>query len=458
MVKVKKSELLIWLESIDDPNELARSLIESGAIVDTGPDFVALVRRATFGKGEYSRLLEVLLPATKASRSQRLLRYERIKKHHPALEQLTSEWKRSAKGSMPASTNTAEDGSTSDGVPDSKPRQKNIPSKAVPDEFPEPSEWDRQFLRLLKVDLYENNLTIWPHLYGPHNFPPPPGYVPSDGRGRNPFAPPPKPLPSMQPSLLSADDAWKVFDGVSFAMWKHGKVMNAHVIIVWSMIRGIDAQKGMEVLGLYLNEARKWLSVGSRPRRKLVANPRSGEELHYVWVHENVPGRGFHSHILMHLPFSLRKEFDVWSRSCLVRLCKTNFDWKAFRIVPSYAKDEESKVRGAWRWYRYITKQLNPAAYLTVSHRTEGVSVVLLRDVLNPWRARTSIPLPRMKRAGVSHSIGRTAQKNEGFSSKLRQGSFDDLYQGKELHDRRSAELLNGVNAEEFGWQSQFKS
>ncbi len=122
-----------------------------------------------------------------------------------------------------------------------------------------------------------------------------------------------------------------------------GKVMNAHVVIVWSMIPNLDELQAVAILGKYLHGVGKWLEVGRGPRWRRQAYPREGDDLHYVWIHENAPERGFHTHIMLHLPFALRKEFDTWSRSYLARLCKTQFQWKAFRVVPSYAKTEETR-------------------------------------------------------------------------------------------------------------------
>lgn len=267
----------------------------------------------------------------------------------------------------------------------------------------------------------------------------------------NPFQ---KAPPELQSSMLTARDAIKVFNGMSFGMWKHGRVMNAHIIILWSMIPHMDEQKGMKVLGRYLNEARKWLGAGNGPRRRIINDARQGEEMHYVWVHENAVQRGFHSHVLTCVPEELRIQFEAWSRARLADLCKAHFPWKAFRLVRSYAKSNEDRVLGAWRWYRYLMKQIDPRAGLRVDDSVEGVSAVGLREVLKPWPARKSPPIPRMKLTGVSHSIGEGAQDAERFFSMLNQARLDELYSGREFDDRRQAELFKGIDPE---WRSEFQ-
>ena len=56
----EKDNYMIWLrdlEQIDDVEELARTLHESGEMPNGDPRLDALFRRATSGKGHYSQLL-----------------------------------------------------------------------------------------------------------------------------------------------------------------------------------------------------------------------------------------------------------------------------------------------------------------------------------------------------------------------------------------------------------------
>lgn len=454
---MKDSSLLTWLRSIDDPNELARSLIEAGVGDHPDDEFAALVSRAIIGEGEYSQRLRAMVPRKKrkSSREQarRARQFDRIRAHHPALEKLTA--RKNEAEATPLASEQLEEVETAPVGATKVELHEGVPSELWVPPVEKLTTWDRELGRSLRIHLHENASVLRSHLYGPHHYPPPEGYFPAEP-GSNPFQPAPQPARPMQASTLSAEDAGKVFDAISFAMWKHGKVMNAHVVIVWSMIPNVDEVRAAVILGKYLHSAGKWLGVGRGPRSRRRIDPRQGDDLHYVWVHENAPDRGFHTHIMLNLPFALRKGFDAWSRSYLARLCKTHFDWKAFRIVPSYAKTEETQVRGAWRWYRYMMKQLDAGAKLAVVDKVEGYSEVSLREVLRPWRARGSLSMPEMKRVGASHSIGERAQKKEEFLSKLKQASFDEIYQGRELVDRRAAELWK--DEPHPPWRSEFKS
>lgn len=288
----------------------------------------------------------------------------------------------------------------------------------------------RQFNGLgfgLASHLYENGSALWPHITT-LKFSPPIGYE-GNRRQTNPFVT--APVLASKPSSLTSTDVCKIYEAMAFGMWAHGVVMNAHVVIIWSMI-GLDELQGAKVLGEYLHEAKKWMRVGSGPRIRRISKPRSGSELHYVWVHENAPGRGFHSHVLMNVDQRIRKEFDAWSRNCLSRLTGRNVPWRAFRIVPSYAKNDEAAVVRAWSWFKYITKQLGENELLVQRSVHSGICEVAARSVFRPWRARPTLPVPPMKMTGASHSIGARQQAEFQFRSSFRKGETLP-YQGDEL-------------------------
>jgi hypothetical protein len=127
-------------------------------------------------------------------------------------------------------------------------------------------------------------------------------------------------------------------------MLGHGVTMNVHVIIVWSMM-GVGPVESGKRLGKCLNEATKWMRIGTEPRWQRAKNPRDEAELHYAWIHESAPNRGFHSHILMNVPVGLIKEFGVWSRACLLRYHGADFPFDAVRVVRSYAKTRDAAVK-----------------------------------------------------------------------------------------------------------------
>jgi hypothetical protein len=76
-----------WLESHTDNDDLARSMIEAGALDETDPKIAALLARATVGSGTYSqRLKAMIFPPVKTNASHRaaLRVFERVRQHNPA--------------------------------------------------------------------------------------------------------------------------------------------------------------------------------------------------------------------------------------------------------------------------------------------------------------------------------------------------------------------------------------
>lgn len=372
-------------------------------------------------------------------------RFNRIKMHHPALAKLTASIPQPPR---PATHPGEEDISNYRSDADGPSMNEAWGEISTPAD--RHSEWYSQFLKSLTAYRYEGQLELTSHLYGPH-CPPPPGYQSPVGEAVvNPFRTVQASAVPLQSSMLTTNDAMKVFDGISFAMWGHGKALNAHVVIVWSMIRGIDQGKAAEILGKYLNEASKWVAVRGGPR----APTRQGDELHYVWVHENARDRGFHTHILMNLPTNSRKAFDAWSRSCLARLCKTAFHEKTFRVVVSRSRSEIDQASRVWSWYRYLMKQLNPASGFGFFSGNTYCKTAM-RDVVKPWPMREGLPIRLTKRVGVSHSIGTKAQKEKGFISKLRSGEIGHMYQCSEFADRLAADLFK--NEKYPPWHCEFQ-
>lgn len=264
----------------------------------------------------------------------------------------------------------------------------------------------------LAAHLHECAPQIWSHIPDiAQQFPAPAGYLPWR-QSDNPFAVPQ--AAATQSSRLTLDDIRKLYDAMAYAMWRHKVTMNAHVIIIWPMMN-IESERGAKILGKYLHEAQKWAAVGLEPNEKR-RRTRLGWRLHYLYVHENSPGRGFHSHVLMNVEKHACGEFEAWSRQCLERLTKRYVRPDAFRLVRGYAKTEAAQIEQAWTWFRYITKEYDDEAQYIL--RDEGGrSKMPLRDVLKLWSARPAMNIPPMDRCKASHSIGGKAQQADGFRS-----------------------------------------
>lgn len=335
-----KDDTIARIKSVSGADERARTILESCDCNDSNLEVASLLRHAASGDGEHSRVLASLLRPLKASRGRNKAerRFDRIRPHHPAMGGL----KHIHVKDVPLEKINESPG-------DQQPWK--------PDDKPESFKPDQELGQRLAAYVYEHSKEMWPH-DSDLKFDPPAGYKPR-GLMVNPFwpvAPATTSVPElMRESWLTRREVRKIYNAMSYAMFKDGIIMNTHLIIIWSMM-GLSPEEGNAILGKYLHGAQKWLRVGCKPRKRRVASARTGTELRFAWVHENAPGRGFHSHVLLHLPYGLKKDFEMWSRTYLVKLTGRHFAWKAFRLCPSYEKIESAEVARAWSWFRYLPK------------------------------------------------------------------------------------------------------
>jgi hypothetical protein len=237
-------------------------------------------------------------------------------------------------------------------------------------------------------------------------------------------------------AYLTTNEVRKIYNAMSYAMWKDGIVMNSHVIIMWSMM-GLSEAEGDEILGDYLHKAQKWCQVGTKPRQRRVANARMGGQLRYVWVHENDLRRGFHSHLLLYLPDGALQCFKAWSRKALVDMTGKPLPERAFYLAPNRGKTEQDRVWLAWKWFRYLSKQLRPDAKIFWRDGDMGIHEAWVREVIKPCRIRESPPLPLKTLVNVSQNIGAGAQRNDRYVSRWDACVFDEFYSGNEMFEWR---------------------
>lgn len=414
-----------WIESFQDRNGRARAAIGACAVYEGDVDTARLAGHAATGDSMHSLIVSALLKPVKKRRGRNKAerRLYRMRNHNLMLAGLG--WK-----------------------PVKEPPLEKISGGSLGVQTPIDvaseileAPVDPFLSASIATYVYENHKTMWMHLPdlefdAPSNYKPRPQI-------ENPFHVQEQPqLPAAtRNGFLSVAEVWKLYDAMSYAMRKDGVVMNTHVIILWSEI-GLTHQEGDALLKDYLHKAQKWLRVGMKPRRYRKPSARQeGDELRFVWVHENAPNRGFHSHVLCNVPPHLHKEFAAWSRQSLARSAGKPMPWRAFRSVRSYAKTDASAVQRAWSWFRYLTKQLDPKLVVQVREGGNIVSATSLREVIRPWPLRQSPPIDLARLAGVSRNIANGVQAQDGFRSKLRNADFERLYTGDELDDwRRSVE------------------
>lgn len=225
-------------------------------------------------------------------------------------------------------------------------------------------------------------------------------------------------------SSLTTKEFRKLYEGVAFAHWRFNTPLNAHAIIVWQLMK-VDPAARAHVLGQYLHRARKWA-------RSRCGGRRIPWGMHYIFVHENAPKWGLHSHVLMNIEHVHREEFKAWSQECLQQLTKRHVPRDAFRLVCPRVKTKEAAFTRSWGWFRYLTKQHDDGWEFIVRDEAGQSERKLLREVFRLRRAKTALSVPPMKLCGVSHTIGREAQAAAGFRSRFWSGKTDRPYDENE--------------------------
>jgi hypothetical protein len=286
----------------------------------------------------------------------------------------------------------------------------------------------------------EHRRELWPHL---HDFEwPVTAPTKRQYNGFNPFA-----IPKTRASAL-ANEVPRLYGAVSFLMWAHGLVINAHLTINWGLLGVTDHRRAAMLLSRYNHEAAKWLKVGDtgRLRKRLTKRAWGGGSSHFfVYVHEHARDHGFHTHELIHVPRHRAQAFAEWSRLCLARLAGVpaapeaavyfSPATKKKGFVPYSGKNEGDEVARCWRWFRYIVKSLHPDH---VERDPNGMTVRSAREVfeLNESFIETE-PVHCRKLAGCSENIAVEAQRKAGFTSKFASGDWHRLYDGFELEECR---------------------
>jgi len=178
---------------------------------------------------------------------------------------------------------------------------------------------------------------------------------------------------------------------------------------------------------------------GRKPRQRRRERTGEGFTFRFVYVHENATQRGFHTHILCTVPWSLAKDFSAWSMRTLARLARHHGDGRTVRVVARYARDEGVAVARCWNWFRYITKQLDE----NVRWGPDAGPFRPLREILMVWPHRTALPVACAQMVGGSQDIWTKAQREAGFKSELQWGDPERIYDGRELDDGRHRRFMD---------------
>ena len=237
------------------------------------------------------------------------------------------------------------------------------------------------------------------------------------------------PRPHDQEERITARQAINANSGMAFANWRYGLVFNTHLTIVYRF-GGIENEKqAVRVLSRFTNEMSKWLG-----RQKLMD---LGDPKRVFWntcvllySHEHSLNKGFHTHLLTHVPLEVKDAFYEWAQQRLSSLMPGPTHPELLHISHSYGRSDWKAVGGQKRLVTYVLKGTDPTLY----DKDTGRKLVDVLDIPYKWR-RPAGRITTEKRVGLSHNISATARKKAGFQSCFDKGQDDRIYSGDELEE-----------------------
>ncbi len=229
----------------------------------------------------------------------------------------------------------------------------------------------------------------------------------------------------------------RLYDGMAFAL-RQGIVMNVHVTIVWGL------------LGIYDHDQASGSLEGFREALRHYARPR-----HYpfgcLYVYENTPKMGLHTHLLTTWAFAGRVLFRSWAENYAKRIAK-GLPFKPEAIIIRHRKD--GVVDRHWRWFDYVTKGVDPTASV---RDLDNRHIRHPQEIMRGKATRNEGSVCCKKRVGVSRNLDYDARSQVHFRSVLARGANtkEALYTDAEFRtyelEKRNADLLRSFGGFSLG-------
>jgi hypothetical protein len=230
-------------------------------------------------------------------------------------------------------------------------------------------------------------------------------------------------------------EAFKLYDAISFAMYKYGRAMNAHVTLTWRMMGVGTHSRAAYLLSAFNKEASRWLAVGTRDKPRLRTKrawPGSAPYM-YVNVHENGRDQGFQTHQLCYIPPDKGDLLNEWALTWFAPLLKkSGVGAQAICVRVDKSRNERDAVALCWDRYRYVTKTLFPHYKFYVWNERW----LNARSIIKPYPFIETEPVHCPQIASGARDIWSNAQREAEFCSRLGTGDYDRLCDGWELKGR----------------------
>jgi len=222
---------------------------------------------------------------------------------------------------------------------------------------------------------------------------------------------------------LSLDDAREIIEAASFMVQLRGNFVNSQITLVWNLL-GTDTDECATQL---FSDFTRELNMRFRAW---------GYPLDYVYVHERSGERGFHTHMIAHIPAFLRARVVEWTKGFFARRSNAAVHPEAVLVQISGRRGAPGQMELHQHRVLYLCKGLDPEALdrdargkLKPVDELIGVPEVRRRVAGEVWCAQ---------RRGCSHSLSPAARK-AGYPARsaVREKDWRGLWSGWELDEHR---------------------
>jgi hypothetical protein len=229
---------------------------------------------------------------------------------------------------------------------------------------------------------------------------------------------------------LLGSQAENILDATSYLNFQYGVVLNTHIVLAHERSGIMDHDKAAELMSLLFHRMRKWFH-------------RRQQDALYIYVHENSPRHGFHTHVLLHVPGDLWGDFKAWFKGAVECLWGCPLPDKMLNVGHRRQRDFSHQVMLQWIWVRYLLKGIWPGLGLV---SVDNGEVRPVHEVLRLRPRPGGLVLCR-KRSGVSSNIGHRARDKAGYLSLFALGQDDRLFSGDEFQARADCQRREAAEA-----------
>ncbi len=231
------------------------------------------------------------------------------------------------------------------------------------------------------------------------------------------------------PTNITKEQFIDLYSAVWFANG-HGVPMNCHVIIQWGFLGYTDhSEAAHQLQDGFLKHLDGWFKYNMfKPEKR--ADVKYAHQLFWVYSNECSPS-GFHTHLLVGIPYSMIPAFRIWVADRLATLSKRQPMTPGVVKVVSPPSDP---IGRQWIFFQYLCKGLDPDATVEIPGYERPV---LLSDLIQFSYANPG-HITCKSRVGRSRNLSRTAREMQGEKgiSPMERGLFDrrEVYSAR-LHD-----------------------